>query len=69
MPEFKLGFKAFAEAHPGLVGEPLDDERWDSAGNSVQATTKGKLEYIKAANQVQFFPCWPFLGKALGPPG
>lgn len=54
-PQFRFGFKEYAQAHPGVVGEPLTDEAYDPWGNSEQWTTRGRLVWVKAVNRVYFF--------------
>ncbi len=56
---FELGFKAFHDAHPDLVGEAVEPHHYDADGNDHQYTTRGELVWIKAANLVHFYPCWP----------
>jgi hypothetical protein len=54
-PEFKLGFKAVAEAIPEIVGEPIEDE-WHNAenGDGLQRTTAGLMVWRKADNFTAF---------------
>lgn len=42
-PTFVLGFKAFRDAHPDLIGDALEPERGGIPGFSVQRSTKGRL--------------------------
>lgn len=52
--EFRLGFKALADQIPGIVGQPLEDEHFDAAGNSLQQTTGGLLAWRKIDNWTSF---------------
>lgn len=55
MPEFVLGFKAYAESHD--VGDAITDEYTLVHGEVVeQATTKGLLRYYVRSNIVHFIP-------------
>ena len=54
-PEFRFGFKAFANQIPDVVGAPLENEHFDSvAGVMLQKTTTGVMTWSKADNQVSF---------------
>jgi hypothetical protein len=55
MPEFVLGFKTFADAHPE-VGKPLADEFALVPGVvNAQPTTTGLLVYYIKPNAIHFF--------------
>lgn len=52
---FKLGFKALRDLIPNVVGDCLDDERFNEAnGNAEQRTTGGLLVWRKADNWTAF---------------
>lgn len=57
VPEFKLGFKDYADAHP-KIGKPLSDERYFSEEHdvSIQIAEGGVLYYAKASNAVVCTP-------------
>lgn len=42
-PVYTLGFKTWADAEPGLLGDPLENERGGIPGFSVQKTSRGRL--------------------------
>jgi len=52
--EFVLGFKALHDALPGVVGSCLDDEAYNSIGDSVQHTSGGLLAWRRADNWTAF---------------
>ena len=54
-PHFVLGFKMLADLLDGIVGQPLDNERFNPAsGDSMQHTTTGLLVWRKADNVAAF---------------
>ena len=54
-PEFKLGFQTLAQLIPQVVGQPVDNERFDpDTGNSIQRTTTGMMVWRKATNTAAF---------------
>ncbi len=53
-PEFTLGFRAFADLFPDLVGQPLENERHDLIGNGFQQTDTGLLVWHRLDNVVDF---------------
>jgi hypothetical protein len=53
-PRFILGFATLASLIPDIVGEPLENERWEGNGDSLQATSHGLLAYRKATNTPAF---------------
>jgi hypothetical protein len=57
VPEFNLGFKDYADAHP-KIGKPLSDERYFSEEHdvSIQIAEGGVLYYAKASNAVVCTP-------------
>ena len=55
VPEFVLGFKAIADKYPSVVGEALENERYDDEGNSEQFTSTGLFIYRNGLNKVYFF--------------
>mgnify|MGYP001580821497 CR=1 FL=1 len=53
---FTLGFKDKANLlGPEIVGEPLENERYDAAGDAEQYTTKGRMEWVKKLNKTYFW--------------
>jgi hypothetical protein len=52
---FLAGFKEMYDANPKLVGEPIENVLYDTAGNAHQSTTQGVLLWYKANNGVFFF--------------
>ncbi|HET7768419.1 MAG TPA: hypothetical protein VFN74_06550 [Chloroflexota bacterium] len=52
--EFALGFRAFADAFPGIVGRCTAAEAHDGFGNGYQNTTNGVLVWQKGTNQIFF---------------
>lgn len=56
MPEFKLGFKTFADAHKAEVGKALSDERYFAPDVSVQIAEHGVLFYAGQSNEMVFLP-------------
>jgi len=53
-PQFSLGFQAFADMLPDIVGQPLEDASYDAIGNATQPTTTGLLVWNKLDNTVAF---------------
>lgn len=54
-PQFQMGFKDLAALIPDVVGEPLENERYDPInGNSLQKTTGGLMVWRKAGNITAF---------------
>lgn len=54
-PQFQLGFKDLADLIPNIVGEPLENERYDPmSGDFLQTSTGGLLVWKKAANITAF---------------
>ncbi|MCL5109902.1 MAG: hypothetical protein M1401_13760 [Chloroflexi bacterium] len=51
---FLAGFKEMYGANAKLVGEPIENVLYDTAGNAHQSTTKGVLLWYKATNSVFF---------------
>ena len=54
-PAYVEGFKVAHDAQPQLVGDPVENQSHDSAGNAYQNTTKGTLFWLKSTNVVYFF--------------
>lgn len=53
-PHFSHGF-AFLKSQLGdLMGEPLECEHYDAAGNAFQKTTTGQAHYVKETNTPSF---------------
>lgn len=52
--EFVLGFKRLHDAIPAEVGDCIDVQAFDAAGNAVQHTSQGLLIWRKADNRVTF---------------
>jgi len=54
-PQFKMGFKALAEQISEVVGDPLEDERYNPTnGDALQRTTTGLMVWRKADNWTAF---------------
>lgn len=53
-PQFMLGFQAFADMMPDVVGLPLEEESFDAIGNATQPTTTGLFVWNKLDNTVNF---------------
>ena len=53
--EFKLGFKALADQIPEIVGQCVENERWNTSnGDSLQQTTRGLMVWRKSDNFTAF---------------
>lgn len=54
-PEFRLGFQSMAELIPEVVGQPLEEERFDPvAGVALQPTTAGLMVWRGDTNTTAF---------------
>ncbi len=53
-PEFRLGFKDLADQIPNIAGQPLEDERYDANGDSIQRTTTGLMVWRKSDRWTAF---------------
>ena len=54
-PGFRNGFQTLAQLIPGVVGQPLEDERFlPDVGDSLQRTTTGLMVWRKADNHLAF---------------
>ncbi|MHB0869421.1 MAG: hypothetical protein ACYC5J_08205 [Chloroflexota bacterium] len=52
--EFQMGFRLLADQIPGLVGDPLENERHGANGDALQQTTRGLMVWRKADNWTAF---------------
>lgn len=53
-PTFKLGFKMLADQIPDIVGQPIENERYEANGDSLQRTTTGLMVWRKLDNLTAF---------------
>ena len=62
MPEFRWGFLAWTQAHPGVAGDPLENE-WTERGHvflhnrvNRQDCSRGTLRYYEESDRITFTP-------------
>lgn len=55
-PEFKLGFKVFADAHKAEVGKALSSEGYFTPQMSVQIAEHGVMFYAAETNEMVWLP-------------
>ena len=62
-PRYQMGFRDWHDADPGLLGEPLEDERGGIPGFSVQKTSKGRLMAANLADRGWTLTFWADTGE------